>query len=75
MLLLARLGVITSQACGIRRGGPQAVQVVDRFHLVQNLRQALEAFLLDHRLALQAASICTAMALTPMASPVPVTPM
>jgi transposase len=51
------------------------VQVVDRFHLVQNLRQALEAFLLDHRPALQAAAACTAMALTPTASPVPVTPM
>jgi transposase len=42
-------------ADGIRRGAPQAVQVVDRFHLVQNLRQVLEAFLLDHRPALQAA--------------------
>jgi hypothetical protein len=51
------------------------VQVVDRFHLVQNLRQALEAFLLDHRPALQAAAVCTAMALTPMANTIPVTPM
>jgi transposase len=62
-------------ADGIRRGAPQAVQVVDRFHLVQNLRQALEAFLLDHRPALQAAAVGTAMALTPTASPVLVTPM
>jgi transposase len=62
-------------ADGIRRGAPGAVQVVDRFHLVQNLRQALEAFLLDHRAALQSAAVCTAMALTPTASPVPVTPM
>jgi transposase len=62
-------------ADGIRRGAPQAVQTVDRFHLVQNLRQALEAFLLDHRSALQAAAVGTAMALTPTASPVPVTPM
>jgi transposase len=62
-------------ADGIRRGAPEAVQVVDRFHLVQNLRQALEAFLLDHRPALQAAAVCTAMALTPMANTIPVTPM
>jgi transposase len=58
----------------IRRGAPKAVQVVDRFHLVHNLRQALEAFLLDHRPALQTA-VCTAMGLTPPTGPVPVTPM
>ena len=62
-------------ADGIRRGAPDAVQVVDRFHLVQNLRQALEAFLIDHRPALQDASVGTAMALRPIAGPVPVTPM
>jgi transposase len=49
--------------------------VVDRFHLVHNLRQALEAFLLNHRPALQAAAVGTAMALTPLTGPVPVTPM
>jgi hypothetical protein len=57
---------------GTRRGAPEAVQVVDRFHLVHNLRQALEAFLLNHRPALQAAAIGTAMALTPPTGPVPV---
>jgi transposase len=62
-------------ADGIRRGAPDAVQVVDRFHLVHNLRQALEAFLIDHRPALQDASVRTAMALRPTAGPVPVTPM
>ena len=60
---------------GIRRGAPEAVQVVDRFHLVQNLRQALETVLLDHRPALQAAAVCTAMALTPVDGPAPVRPM
>jgi transposase len=34
---------------GIRHGAPQAVQVVDRFHLVQNLRNALERFFLRYR--------------------------
>jgi transposase len=62
-------------ADGIRRGAPAAVQVVDRFHLVQNLRQALEAFLIDHRSELQAAAISTAMALMPADSHVPVMPM
>jgi transposase len=60
---------------GMRRGAPEAVQVVDRFHLVQNLRQALETVLLDHRPALQAAAGCTAMALTPVDGPAPVRPM
>jgi transposase len=48
--------------------------VVDRFHLVQNLRQALETVLLDHRPALQAAAVCTAMARTPVDGPAPVRP-
>jgi transposase len=34
---------------GIRCGAPQAVQVVDRFHLVQNLGDALERFFLRHQ--------------------------
>jgi len=52
---------------GIRRGAPHAVQVVDRFHLVKNLREALEAFLHDQRPALQAAAAGTAQALTQVA--------
>jgi transposase len=62
-------------ADGIRRGTSQAVQVADRFHLVHNLRQALEAFLLNHRPAFQAAAVCTAMALTPVDGHVPVMPV
>src|SRR5262245_15278947 len=45
-------------ADGIRRGAPQAVQVVDRFHLVFNLREAIEAFLVTTRPMLQAAAVC-----------------
>ncbi|HEX2277637.1 MAG TPA: ISL3 family transposase [Candidatus Tectomicrobia bacterium] len=62
-------------ADGIRRGIPQAVQVVDRFHLVQNLRQALEAVLIDHRSVLQAAAVGTALALTPADGHAPTMPM
>ena len=61
-------------ADGIRRGPPEAVQVVDRFHLVQNLPRVLEAFLSDHRPALQAAAVGTAMALTRPPRVIPVTP-
>jgi transposase len=55
---------------GIRQGAPQAVQVVDRFHLVKNLREAVEAFLHDQQVALQAAAALTVQALTAMAGPV-----
>jgi transposase len=60
---------------GIRQGAPRAVQVVDRFHLVENLRDAVEAFLRNQRVALRAAAARTAQALTPPGSLVPVTPM
>jgi transposase len=62
-------------ADGIRRGAPQAVQVVDRFHLVRNLREAIEAFLVTKRPMLQAAAVSMVQALTSSAAPVPVTPM
>ena len=61
-------------ADGIRRGAPEAVHVVDRFHFVHTLRQALEAFLLDRRSALQTAAVCTAMAFMPPPGPAPVIP-
>jgi transposase len=34
---------------GIRQGAPQAIQVVDRFHLMQHLRDALERLFLRYR--------------------------
>ena len=49
--------------------------MVDRFHLVRNLREAVEAFLVTQRPALQAAAVRTAQALASSAAPVPVTPM
>jgi transposase len=61
-------------ADGIRRGAPEAVQVVDRFHLVQNLRHALEVFLGHHRPALQAAAICATRLHIPAGGHAPVRP-
>jgi transposase len=52
---------------GIRHGAPQAVQVVDRFHMVQNLRNALERFFLRYRRELNTldASLQRSSELTP----------
>jgi transposase len=62
-------------ADAIRRGAPEAVQVVDRVHLVDNLREAAEAYVRNQRAALQAAATRTAQVLTPPGSLVPTTPM
>jgi AcrR family transcriptional regulator len=61
-------------ADGSHCGLPDAVQVVDRFHLIHNLRQALEAVLIDHRPVLQAAAVGAALARMPSTGPVPGTP-
>jgi transposase len=61
-------------ADGIRRGAPEAVQVVDRFHRGRNLREAIEAFLVTQRPVLQAAAMRMVQALASSTTPVPVTP-
>ena len=62
-------------ANGITQGAPRAVQVVDRFHLVANLREALEAVFLAHPTTLKKAAVNTAQALTEKVAPAPVTEM
>ena len=51
-------------ANGITQGAPDAVQVMDRFHLVANLREALETFFLTQPNALKKAAANTARAIT-----------
>lgn len=62
-------------ANGITQGAPGAVQVVDRFHLVSNLREALETFFLANPTALKQAAANTAQALAQSAEPAPVPEM
>ena len=43
-------------AKGVAEGAPRAIQVADRWHLVKNLREALEQYLEAHRACLRAAA-------------------
>ena len=67
-------------ADGASRGAPDAIQVADRFHLLQNVREMLQRLLERHQDALQAAtteptpSTETAEALLPDTAPVMTTP-
>jgi transposase len=45
----------SAYAEGVRRGAPQAVQVADRFHLLQNLAETLQSALSTHAAQLPAA--------------------
>jgi transposase len=45
---------VVSRADGARRGAPDARQVIDRYHLVKNLVEALEGFFLHKRAVLKA---------------------
>jgi transposase len=56
-------------ADGATRGAPDAVQVADRFHLLQNVREVLERLLERHQAALQAAAAPPAPAETAAALP------
>jgi transposase len=62
-------------AHGITQGAPHAVQVVNRFHLVSNLREALEAYFLTHPAALKQAAAHTAHSITQLGEEMPVTDM
>jgi transposase len=44
-------------ADGVTRGAPQAIQVADRFHLLLNMREALQRLCTQQQAALQAASV------------------
>jgi transposase len=51
-------------ADGARQGAPAAVQVADRWHVLHNVREALERLLTRYHLAVQAANAVTAVTAT-----------
>jgi transposase len=60
-----------SYAEGVRQGAPDAAHVVDRFHLMRNLVEALERLLLRHGEARERAAAALA---PPVSSPRPLAP-
>jgi transposase len=66
----------TAYADGARQGAPAATQVADRFHLLQNLREALDQVFITHSQALDAVNVLVHQQPVPlpdgtMAVPVP----
>ena len=57
----------SAYAAGAHQGAPAATQVVDRFHLIQNLAEALDAVFTTHHQAL--AAVNTAMRQQPVPLP------
>jgi len=60
----------TEYAEGARRGAPEAIQVADRFHLLQNVREMLQRLLARHQ-----AALCAATATSDHMQPPPLLPI